>query len=139
MAANIAQLFPLVDSTSWTPTPMTAANATRDGTSGTLYLAATGTTNGDTVTNILFRSLGSNPVGVARVFLNNGGATGTLANNTFLGEVLLPATVASEIEPTTQNVIFPYNAWLLASDRIYCTVSQNMTAGWQVTVVKKAF
>lgn len=138
MAANIAQIFPLADDTQWTPTPLTAANTTRDGTSGTLYLAFTASANGDMLIKLRFQSLGSNAKSVARVFLNNGGATGTLANNTFLGEVALPQTTAIETD-AIPPIEFNYGAMVKATYRVYCTLGTACTAGWQVTAVGSAY
>lgn len=118
----------------WTPTPLTTANTTRDATSGTLYLAYTAPADGGLVHRLKFQPLGSTTAAVARIFLNNGSATGTLANNTLIGEVTLPQQTASETK-ALPFFEFPVGIRVLATHRIYVTISAAQSVGWQVTAV----
>ena len=76
---------------------LTAANTNKDGT-GTVATILTGATNGSQPHVLKFRPLGTNVATVARVFVNNGGATSTAANNTLFQEVTLPETTLTEVE-----------------------------------------
>lgn len=135
--ANNQPIFTSVGDVQWTTTPMNVANTTTDLTSGTIYLAFTAdTTNGGYVQRIRFRTLGnnSNPT-VARVWINNGGATGTAANNTLFDEITLPTTTASQVAAQA-NYELPLNFALPPGDRIYVTLGSLPTsAGWQATVI----
>ena len=54
-------------------------------------------TNGGLLTKLRFRPAGTNVATVARIFINNGGANSTLANNILFDEITLPATTLSEV------------------------------------------
>ena len=137
MGANNQPIFTRVADIQWTTTPMIAANTTTDLTSGTIYLAFTAdATNGGYVQRIRFRTLGSNSnATVARVWINNGGVTGTAANNTLFDEITLPITTVSQVA-SQANYELPLNFALPAGDRIYVTLGTAPTsAGWQATVI----
>jgi hypothetical protein len=113
-----------------------AANTTKDLTSGTAYLAFTASsTGGGYVQRMRFRALGTNVATVARVFINNGGATGTTANNILWDEISLPNT--STAETTAQaNYELPLNFALPPSYRIYVTLgTAPNAAGWATTII----
>lgn len=113
----------------------TAANTTKDLTSGTAYLAFTASsTGGGYVQRIRFRPLGTNVATVARVFINNGGATGTTANNILWDEISLPATTLSETSalPTYE---LPLNFALPPSYRVFVTIATVVAAGYAITVI----
>jgi hypothetical protein len=76
--------------------PVVTANTTKDLTSGTAYLSFTASATGGYVQRMRFRALGTNVATVARIFINNGGVTGTTDNNTLWDEISLPATTLSE-------------------------------------------
>lgn len=113
---------------------VTVANTTKDLTSGTAYLVFTAASNGGYVQRIRFRPQGSNAVTVARVFLNNGGVTGTTANNILWDEITLPATSNSETSalPTYE---LPLNFALPAGYRIFVTLGTVVVGGYSVTVI----
>lgn len=137
MASNNQPIFTRTADIQWTTTPMTAANTTTDLTSGTIYLVFTAdATNGGYVQRIRFRTLGSNSnATVARVWINNGGATGTAANNTLFDEITLPITTVSQVAAQA-NYELPLNFALPAGDRIYVTLGTAPTsAGWQATII----
>lgn len=112
----------------------TAANTTKDLTSGTAYLAFTASSTGGYVQRMRFRALGTNVATVARVFINNGGATGTTANNILWDEISLPATTLSETSalPTYE---LPLNFALPPSYRLFVTIATVVAAGYGITVI----
>jgi hypothetical protein len=137
MAANTAPIFSLAGDIQWTSPGMTAANTTKDLTSGTIYLAFTAdATNGGFVQRIRFRALGTNSnATVARVWINNGGTTSTAANNTLFDEITLTATTNSETSALATFEL-PLNFALPPTDRLYVTLGTAPTsAGWQATVI----
>jgi len=111
-----------------------AANTTKDLTSGTAYLAFTSSSTGGYIQRMRFRALGTNAATVARVFINNGGATGTTANNILWDEITLPATTLSEVSalPTYE---LPLNFALPPSYRIFVTLGTVVAAGYAITVI----
>ena len=110
------------------------ANTSKDLTSGTAYLAFTAASNGGYVQRIRFRALGTNVATVARVFINNGGATGTTANNILWDEITLPAVTISEVSalPTYE---LPLNFALPPSYRLFVTIATGVAAGYAITVI----
>ena len=114
---------------------VTVANTTKDLTSGTAYLAFTASsTAGGYVQRIRFRPQGANAVTVARVFINNGGVTGTTANNILWDEISLPAVSNSEISalPTYE---LPLNFALPAGYRLFVTLGTVVAGGYAITVI----
>lgn len=115
---------------------MTAANATADLTSGTIYLLFTGeATNGSFVQRIRFRAtVGSTTATVCRIWLNNGATTATSSNNILFDEITLPLTTTSA---TTSTIGYdlPLGFALPAGWRIYGTLGTASANGWAATVI----
>lgn len=135
MAANTAPIFTISPDVQWA-IQMTAANTTKDLTSGTIYLAFTAGSNGSFVQRIRFRALGTNAAAtVARVWINNGSVTGTAANNTLWDEISLPTTTNTETAAQA-NYELPLNFALPIGYRIYVTLgTAPNSAGWDATVI----
>ncbi len=135
MAANTAPIFSVTPAIHWSDA-MTAANTTKDLTSGTIYLVFTAGLNGSYIQRIRFRTLGTNTAAtVGRVWINNGSATGTAANNVLWDEITLPATTVSEVASQATYEL-PLNFGLPASYAIYMTLgTAPNTAGWDATVI----
>lgn len=142
MAQNTNPVFPLVPVASFVSgaaanaaTPGVTANTTKDLTSGTIYgpLITANATNGSRVDYIKVRALGTNTATVMRVWINNGGATGTATNNSLFIERTLPATTVSETAEQP-DIIVPMNLSLPASYRLYATFGTATAAGFHVTV-----
>jgi hypothetical protein len=134
---NTAPIFSLLGDVQWSVSAITAANTTKDLTSGTIYLTFTAdATNGGFVQRIRFRSLGTNSnATVARIWINNGSSTGTASNNTLFDEITLTAITNSE---TSAQATFelPLNFALPPGYRLYVTVGTAPTsAGWDATVI----
>lgn len=114
---------------------VTVANTTKDLTTGTAYLAFTSSpTAGGYVQRMRFRPLSGNTATVARVWINNGGATGTTANNILWDEISLPATTNSETSalPTYE---LPLNFALPPSYRLFVTLGTVVAGGYAITVI----
>jgi hypothetical protein len=127
MAQNTAPIFTvtpdigiaLLSSTQNTDFTMTT------GTSASLFTAGP---SGSYVSKIRFKPSGSTSSTVIRVFLNNGGATTTAANNSLYGEISLPAITLSGT--LAQNDFeMPMNIALPASWRLFATQGTALGAG----------
>lgn len=133
---NVQPIYSRVGDVQWTVSAMTVANTTTDLTAGTSYLAFTAdATNGGYIQRIRFRTLGTNASAtVARIWVNNGSATTTAANNTLFDEITLPSTTVSQLAAQA-NYELPLNFALPPGDRIYITLGTAVAAGWQATVI----
>lgn len=121
--------------TAMAPTFTTAATSDYDGTNANVALVFTAdSTNGSFVQRLRFKAKGTNVATVARIYLNNGSTNGTAANNSFFGEVSLPATTATA---TASTIDFDYalNFALPAGFRVYVGIATAVSAGWVVTAI----
>lgn len=91
-------------------------------------------TNGSFVQRLRFKAGGTNVASVMRIFINNGSVATSAANNTFYGEVTLPATTAIATAATI-DIDYPMNFALPAGFRIYVGLGTAVSAGWVVTAV----
>ena len=130
---NTQPIYTASADTQWVGTA-TVANTTKDLSSGTAYLAFTASETGGYVQRMRFRPQGANAATVARVFINNGGVTGTSANNILWDEISLPATTNSEISalPTYE---LPLNFALPPSYRLFVTLGTVVVGGFSITVI----
>jgi hypothetical protein len=140
MAANIDPVFGRKANTQWVSLINAAANTATDGT-GTVFTAFTANADaGDFVQYLLIKPVnatGSNNVtNVLRVFLNNGSTNATAANNSFIGEVSLPATTGSNSAPQV-DIAFAINRVLDPNYKINVCVGTATGAalGWYVTTI----
>lgn len=116
-------------------TSITTATGDYTGASANHVLVFTAdSTNGSFVQRLRFKALGTNTASVARIYLNNGSANTTAANNSFYGELSLPATTAINTAATI-DIDYPMNVALPAGFRIYVGVATTVAAGWVVTPV----
>jgi hypothetical protein len=136
MAQNTSPVFPLVPVINWVNAAGLVANTTTDLTAGTNYNSGftANATNGSRVDFIRVRALGTNVATVMRVWINNGSATGTAANNTQFFERTLAATTVSQVAEQP-DVILPINASLPAGYKIYYTFGTAVAAGFSIQVV----
>lgn len=97
-------------------------------------------TNGGFIQRLRFKALGTNNVSVARIYFNNGSANTTASNNTFYGEISLPATTSSATAATA-DIDYPINVALPPGYRIVVGISAsaNLTNGWSVTTIAGAY
>jgi hypothetical protein len=143
MAANTNPIFTLTPKMGWlkfrTGSPTTgyiisgsSATAT-DGSASTATLIATMGSDGGFVTRITAKAMGTNAVAVLRVFVNNGSTKATIANNSMIAELSLPATTQSASTWTTVLEL-PLMRQMPAGYMIYVDISgSSLTEGWAVT------
>lgn len=110
----------------------TTANTAKDGT-GTVGTIFTAGTDGSFVYRIRFLPIGTNDASVARIWINNGGATTTATNNTLWREYSLPATTLTEIAAQSEYVITT-DILLPASYRLIAAIGTTVAAGWKIMV-----
>ena len=143
MAQNTNPIFPLTPVNTWVSgaaanaaTPGVTANTTKDLTSGTIYgpIFTGKAVDGSRLDFIKVRALGTNVQTVVRIWINNGSATGTAANNTLYLERTLIATTVSETAEQP-DIILPLNISLSAGYRIYATFGTAVAAGFHLTAV----
>ena len=143
MAQNTTPIFPLTPVNSWVSgaaanaaTPGVTANTTKDLTSGTIYgpIFTGKAVDGSRLDFIKIRPLGTNVATVCRIWINNGSATGTAANNTLYLERTLSSTTVSE---TTElpDIIAPLSISIPAGYRIYATFGTAVAAGFHLTAI----
>lgn len=134
MAANNDPIYSR-QGTNGFDTGITAAQNTYDGAGANDRLVFTAdATNGSFVQRIRFKAKGTNVATVARVYINNGSTNGTAGNNTFYGEISLPATNASATAATV-DVDYPMNLALKPGFRLYVGLGTAVAAGWVPTVI----
>ena len=133
-ALNTFPIYTASGDTQWAVSA-TTANTTKDLTgAGTMYTAFTASATGGYVQRIRFKPLGTNVATVARVWINNGSATTTAANNTYWDDISLPATTLSETsaQPTFE---LPLNMALPANYRLMVTLGTAVAAGYTITTI----
>lgn len=116
-------------STTMAPTFTTAAADYTGATATHNKLVFTAGANGSYVQRLRFKAIGTNTASVARIFINNGSANTTAANNAFYGEVSLPATTAIATAATVE-IDYPMNFALTPNFRIYVGLGTTVAAGW---------
>jgi hypothetical protein len=130
---NTQPIYTASGDTQWTVSA-TTANTTKDLSAGTIFTAFTASNTGGYVQRIRFKPLGTNIATVARVWINNGSANTTAANNTYWDDISLPSTTVSEVsaQPTFE---LPLNIALPAGYRILVTLGTAVAAGYTITVI----
>lgn len=91
-------------------------------------------TNGGYVQRLRFTATGTNTASVARIYINNGSANTTASNNSFFGQVSLPATTAINTAATVE-IDYPMNLALNPGFRIYVGLGTTVAAGWVCVAV----
>jgi hypothetical protein len=102
-----------------------------DGT-GTVLTVFTAGASGSYVQRLIARAVGTNVASVLRIFLNNGSANSTQANNVLIGEVTLPATTASAVA-ALQPIEWPMNFALPAGYKINAALGTTVAAGYRLS------
>lgn len=133
MAANTAPIFSIAGDIEWGTTAITTANTAKDGT-GTVLTCFTADVDGAFVQRIRFRAAGTNIATVARVFINNGSANSTPANNILYDEITLAATTLSEVAALATYEL-PINFALPAGYKLNVTLGTTVAAGYFVSVI----
>lgn len=86
-------------------------------------------TDGGYVKGIKAKAGGTNTASVARIYINNGSTPGTATNNTFFGEMSLPATTAIATAATVEPY-YPIEQSFPPGFRIYVGIATAVAAGW---------
>jgi hypothetical protein len=140
MPANTAPIFSLSGAVSL-GTAITAIVSDYTGAGANNVVAFTANaTNGGFVQRIRFKAAGTNAVSVARIYINNGLSNSTPANNTFYGELSLPAITATTTAATV-DIDYPLNFALPAGYRIVVGISAagTLASGWVPTVIAGSY
>lgn len=136
MAANTQPIFSNQGFIKW-GSAINAANPILDGT-GTVNTIATGNAAGNNAGNfiqkIIARPLGTNVASVARIFINNGSANTTAANNALMAEITLPASTLNQAG-AMGGIEISLNLVLPASYNINVTLGTAVAAGWIFTAI----
>ena len=134
MAANTAPIFSSLGDIQWGTTVLTTLNTAKDGTGTVLDVFTADATNGGFVQRIRFRAAGTNIATVARVFINNGSANSTPANNILYDEITLAATTLSEVAALAVYEL-PLNFALPPGYKLNVTLGTTVAAGYYVSVI----
>ena len=89
-------------------------------------------TNGGFLQRLRFKATGTNTASVARIYINNGSTHTTATNNSFYGEISLPATTAINTAATV-DIDYPMNLALNPGFSIWCGLATTVAASWVVT------
>jgi len=137
MPANTSPIFSAKGAIQWNPAILNTANTAKDGT-GTVATVFTGNAAGNNAGNfvqkLVARPLGTNVATVLRLFINNGSANTTAANNSMIAELTLPATTLSEIAAQPDYVL-PLNFAVPAGYKLNAAIGTAVAAGFAVTVI----
>jgi hypothetical protein len=136
MAGNSTPIYSKVADWQWAGA-ITAANTTKDLTTGTSYLVFTAdATNGGYVKKIRVRHVGANASAtVMRVFINNGSATNVATNNILFDEIGIAANASVSETGASTNYEIPINEALPPGYCIYVTIGTAITGGLAATAV----
>lgn len=140
MAGNNDPLFTKqgdlsTDGTTGMSAAITAAAADYTGVGANNRLVFTAeANNGGYVSRLRFKALGTNVAAVMRIYINNGSTNAAATNNTFFGEVSLPATTVSTTA-ATPDVDYAIGFALPPGWKIYVGLGAAVAAGWTVTAI----
>jgi hypothetical protein len=141
MAANTVPIYSKAGQVGWSGADkLTTANTAKDGT-GTVLTIFTAGADGARVERIRSRAAGTNVATVLRIFINNGGATSTAANNVLYAEKTIAATTGSEaaelalneLPTTTDPTAFPLV--LPAGYKLTATIGTTIASGLYVSAI----
>ena len=133
MPANTQPIFTLTPDVSWGASALTTANTAKDGT-GTVLTVFTAGANGSYIQRLRVRPSGTAVQTVLRLFINNGGANSTPANNILFDEITIPATTVSETTAQSSFEI-PLNFAIQAGYKLNVTIGTSVAAGLYVSVI----
>ena len=109
---------------------VTAAANDYTGVSANNSLVFTAGANGAFVRSIRLKAGGTNTASVMRFYINNGSTNTSATNNTFFGEIALPATTATIIGITSSEFEYPFGIAINAGFKIYMGLGTAVAAGW---------
>lgn len=112
---------------------MVTATGDYTGASANHVLAFTADAQGAYLKKIKFVATGTCTATVARIYLNNGSANTTAANNQFIGQISLPGVTAINTAATTEPE-YTLEFAIKPSFRIYIGLGTTVAASWVPTV-----
>lgn len=133
MPANTAPIYSLTPNIGL-GSAITAAAADYTGVSVNYQLNYTAGANGSYVERMRLKAVGTNVAAVARIFINNGADHTVATNNTFYGEITLPATTGVT-NAGTIDVDYPLGFPLPAGYKIYVGLGAAVASGWTPTTL----
>jgi hypothetical protein len=144
MAANTIPIYSIAGQIEWNATLVQTANTAKDGT-GTVATLFTAGANGGRGERIRCRAAGTNVATVLRIFINNGGANSTPANNILYADKTIAATTATEaaalllneLPDTVDTTAFPIV--LPAGYKIIATIGTTVAAGVYLSAVGSSY
>lgn len=135
MPANTLPIFSKIGNITWNAAAVTAANTTKDGTSGTIYTVFTAdATNGSRLERLRIKAMGTNVSTVMRIFINNGGVTTVAGNNILYDELTISSSYNSETSAQI-NYEIPMAIALPPGYTVFVTIGTAVSAGFAVTAV----
>lgn len=132
MAANNKPIFGLTPNVGPLNALVLTAGNVYDGNTANMVTVFTAAGNGSYIERLRCKANSSNIATVLRVFINNGSAYTTPANNILYDEISLPATTASSTAAVALQEIAMGFA-LPAGYRIGVCVGTTVANGWYVT------
>jgi hypothetical protein len=140
MAANNTPIFSRIgelsnDSLTGLPQSINLAANDFTGVSANYALIHTAGVEGTFVDYLRIKSRGTNVASALRVFINNGSANTTAANNFLWDDIVLPATTASAVAQTGPAIIMPMRLMMQPGFRIYVGLTTAVASGWGVIAV----
>lgn len=127
MAANTTPLFALTPKVG-VGSIIATANTALDGT-GTVATLFTAGANGARVDYIKIKYTGTSIATLARIFINNGGATSTAANNSLFVEQAITAYTLSQTAAQANEFNISMNMSIPAGYKITATIGTTVAAG----------
>ena len=136
MSANISPIYSGKPKIGWATAdgdggsagPIKTANTAKDGTGTVNTIFTADATNGSYVDRVIMRPAGSNIATVVRIFVNNGGANTTPANNVLVAEFTCPQVTLSE-NSAQVHLELPLQIALPATYRLYAVIGTSIAAG----------
>jgi hypothetical protein len=129
MAANTAPIYVKEPQLEWGV--VTTANTAKDGT-GTMVTVFTGATDGSYLDRLRIRPAGTNVATVLRIFLNNSSSNATPGNNSYYGDVTLPATTNTETAALTDFTVL-MGLGLPAGWKVNVAIGTTVAGGYHIT------
>lgn len=129
MAINTTPTFPLTPITTWANLTG-AVTSNIDLTTNYAVVYTANATNGGIIQKIIIQPMGTSttpatfPAGVFKIFINNGSAVSTQANNTLIREILLPV-LTSGLDADSTTLVVPFYE---------CILNMQLQAGYKIYV-----
>lgn len=134
MAANNKPIFGLTPNVGPMNALIKTADNVYDGNGANTTTIFTAGSNGAYIERVRFKALGTNVATVARIWINNGSAYTTIANNELYDEITLPGTTASATAAIALQEL-PLGFAIPSGYRIAVGLGTTVASGYHCTVV----